>query len=126
MTLAALFVPALAHATDVPVAILFVVPLAVAIGVTAMLWFVLGRIATGTARAFLRMLLIVILWTPLPNSGEGFIPALPSGVFLWFLGAAGSDARLTLAISVGTTAVLGALVIVIRSAFRFYGSPDRR
>lgn len=122
--LGALAVPAAAHATDMPpIEILFIPPILCAIVATAILWSLFGRLPAGTLRAFLRMFVIVLLWSPIPDAFTGGFSMLPSAVAWWFAGNGDAAHLLVVVIAVGICAVLGAGVIVVRSAWRLYTSP---
>jgi hypothetical protein len=123
----ALVAPSAALATDMPpIELLFVPPILVAVVVTLVGWLLLGRMKVGTARSFSRMLLLVLLWTPVPMGTSCSLVVLPSVIVWWFLPNADSGARVTAAIAIGVVAVLGAAVLVVRSGWRLYTSVPRR
>jgi hypothetical protein len=122
--LGVLTIPAAAHATDMPpIEILFIPPILCALVATALLWFLFGRLPAGTLRSFLRMLVVVLLWSPVPDTFTGGFSILPSAVAWWFLGYGDAAHLLVVVMAVGICAVLGAGVIVVRSAWRLYTSP---
>jgi hypothetical protein len=124
LAIAGLAVPAVAHATDMPpVGILFILPLFGALFVAVVLWYVFGLLPPGTLRAFMRMLVIVLLWSPIPDTFTGGFSIVPSAL-AWSFARYGDAAQLLIVvIAVGICAVLGAGVIVVRSAWRLYTSP---
>jgi hypothetical protein len=65
-----------------------------------------------------------MLWTPVPAAG--YLPGLPNGVYWWFLPHMDSEGRIAVVLSTGIVAVLGAVVLVVRSGWRVYASGPRR
>lgn len=132
-------VPTYAWATDMPpVELLLIPPLFGMLVVTALGWFATRLLTNPTARHFLRLLLLALLWTPVPviswqNYGYSF---LFSGLYLWsfllpvhgsqapFVIAELGRARLATAIAVSITSVLGSIVILARSWARLRQTRD--
>lgn len=123
-------VPACAWATDMPpVELLLIPPLLGMLAFTVLGWFATRLLTNLTARHFVRLLLIVLPWTPVPvislqNYVFGF---LFSGLdLLWFLQPThGSQspfviaelgrAHFATAVAVSAVCTLGGIVIVARS-----------
>ena len=122
--------PAYVWATDMPpVELLLVPPLLGMLAITVLGWFMTRLLTNSTPRYFIRLLLLALLWTPVPivslqSYGFGFIF---SGLYLWsfLLPVHGSQspfaiaelgrAHLATAIAVSAVCVLGGIVIVARS-----------
>jgi hypothetical protein len=119
LALVALLAPTVVHAAEPPIELLFIPPIALAVVATIVLWRVFGTFSTGTTRAFLRMLLLVVLWTPVPSA----VPLLPSAIAWWYVGNGDEREALRLVTAIAISAILGAIVIVLRSAWRLYTSP---
>src|SRR5580698_10532625 len=69
---AALSVPTLAFATDMPpVELLLIGPTLLIIGLTALIWFGARLMSDMTACSFTRLVLIALIWTPMPETSMG-------------------------------------------------------
>jgi len=124
--------PTTAFAYMPPVEVLLIPPLFCMIAITMTGWFATRFLHNLTARHFSRVLLMALLWTPVPmitlqNYGFGF---MFSGIHLWsFLLTRGAQSsmyataeagrtHLAVAIAVGVVSVLGGVVVLARSVAR--------
>jgi len=132
LILGALLVPATAWASDMPPLELLLIPPVACMTVFSVLgWFASRLLHDPTARHFTRLLLLALMWTPVPGvgllaNGIGFVP---SGLYFWmffwsrgdrspYIEAAASRDQLTVAIAVGIVCVLGSIVVLARSYAR--------
>jgi hypothetical protein len=125
------FAPASAWATDMPpVELLLIPPLLGMLVFTVLAWFATRLLANPTVRHFARLLVTVLLWTPVPViSLQGFgVGFLFSGLDLlsFFLGGSPVSqspfvvaelgrAHLATAMAVSVAGVLGGILILARS-----------
>ncbi|MEO8673208.1 MAG: hypothetical protein ABI411_17975 [Tahibacter sp.] len=115
---ALLLMPAVVSASEAPLLLFFAAQWLVCITVAAVGWKVCSVIPSAIARSYLRLLIVVLICTPVPT-GDRDMPFYLSGPALWFWESHNFD-HLNTALSIGIVAVLGAILLVIRAALPVY------
>jgi hypothetical protein len=96
-----------------------VIPLVTFALITIAGWIALAPVHSATIRNFLRMLLLAVLWSPVPITTPGFASwMLPSSIYLWQSLKSGRGDTLAFVVAVSITAVLAAVLLVFRTAVR--------